>query len=103
MRTELTMGRCTHGDIGRTLTITFPYDDISQVSSITLVIRKPSGEILTKTATVINETTAQYTTEIDVLTESGEYEVQGIARWDNSMYHGSLHSFTAGRRIGTVA
>lgn len=71
------------GDVGIPITLTVYEDgavkDISSASALTMQIRKPSGELLTKDATFTTDGVngqITYTSEDDVFDEEGYYEIR---------------------------
>lgn len=79
------------GDIG-TVLILFVHDDqvavdVSGASTKTIYIKKPSGTVLTKTASFTTDGTdgkIEWTTVSNDLDEAGEYQLQGylvLASW----------------------
>jgi hypothetical protein len=72
------------GDVGVVLVLTVYEDNavknISAATDLEVRIKKPSGSVLTKSATFSTDGTdgkLQYTTETDGFTEEGVYEIRG--------------------------
>lgn len=87
-------------DIGTELIVTIKDDgavvDISGASTMTIVIKKPDGESLTKTASLYTDGTdgkMEYITQSGDIDQAGLYKIQGIVVLDSGTFHTSISSF----------
>jgi hypothetical protein len=72
------------------------FDDLGNASLIEFVVIKPSGEIVTWTATQVGATQdIVYTTSSTDLDEVGTYKIQSHVEWDDgaSDLHGEIQRF----------
>ena len=72
------------------------FDDLANASLIEFVVLKPSGEVVTWTATQVGDTEdIVYTTTSTDLDEVGTYKIQAHVEWNsgNSDLHGEIQRF----------
>lgn len=94
-------------DIGTIFRLTFLQSgsvvDLSTATTKQIWFKKPSGEILTKTASFYTDGTdgiLQYTVVSGDLDEKGTYEIQGFVVITAGTFHSDVQTFQVNRNIG---
>ena len=94
------------GDIGTELKIQIQdcgtIVDISAASQLSIMLKKPNGNTLTKSASLVNDGTdglMQYVVESGVLDQSGSWKIQALVVFNTSKWYTNYETFKVYRNI----
>lgn len=94
------------GDVGTVFIVTIKDgDDLVDISSATtksLLFRKPNGDLLTKTASLVNDGTDGQMKYISVsgdIDVDGTWTLQGLVAIGTGSWHTDLHTFKVHRNV----
>lgn len=76
--------------------------DISDATSIDIVLKKPSGTSVTKTGSFVTDGSdgvIQYVVESGVIDENGSWKIQGVVTVNDYQWHSSIKTFKVSRNI----
>jgi hypothetical protein len=96
------------GDVGTTLQVTIKdgdtYVDITNFGTKEILIRKPNGAILTKTATVVTAVSGimKYVAESGTFDIAGVHQIQGRVASSTSNFYSSIDEFDVNRNVQPI-